>query len=144
MVPNNLTLQCKSLIRIGLLQFELGRGRYAPFARSKDRATGRGGTRCHSPSGRRITGAEGPSQSRRSLPTLLSDREIDVPQNEECGENPDQRGHFAEFDGSDFHHRIRDETQADSGADAKRQRCGENGDERPKRLAELAPFYLLD
>ncbi len=53
MVPNNLTFQCKSLIRTSLLKFELARGRYSPFARSKDRATGRGGTRCHSPWGSR-------------------------------------------------------------------------------------------
>jgi hypothetical protein len=40
--------------------------------------------------------------------SLLSDSEIDVPQNEKSGENPDQRGNFTKFANSDFDHRIGD------------------------------------
>jgi hypothetical protein len=38
--------------------------------------------------------------------SLLSDSEIDVPQNEKSGENPYQRSNFAEFASRDFDHCI--------------------------------------
>ena len=50
----------------------------------------------------------------RKLP--LSDGEIDVAQNEACGENPYQPSNFAEFASSDFHHRIGDQPQAETSA----------------------------
>jgi hypothetical protein len=40
--------------------------------------------------------------------SLLSDSEIDVPQNEKSGENPDQRGNFTKFADRDFDHGIGD------------------------------------
>ena len=46
----------------------------------------------------------------------LSDGEIDVAQNEACGENPYQPSNFAEFASSDFHHRIGDQPQAETSA----------------------------
>src|SRR3984893_4085930 len=72
--------------------------------------------------------------------SLLSDSEIDVPQNEKSGEDPDQSGNFPKFADSDFDHGIGDQPQADTGGDAEGQRSGEHGDEGRNRLAELAPF----
>ncbi len=43
---------------------------------------------------------------------LLAPSQVDIPQNEQCGENPDQRVDFANLPGSDFHDGVGDESQA--------------------------------
>ena len=68
--------------------------------------------------------------------------EIDISQDEKRGQDPDQHSDLANFAGADFHRRVHDHSQADSGGDAEGQGRCQHGDEGGNRIAEIIPIDL--
>ena len=70
----------------------------------------------------------------------LRDGQINVPQDEQYCQDPDEYGNFSELANPNFDNSIRNETQAETCGDTKGQRSGEHCDEGGNGLAEIAPF----
>ena len=49
----------------------------------------------------------------------LCHSEIDITQNEECSQNPDECGNVAKFSGGDFHYSVGDQAQTEPSGNAE-------------------------
>src|SRR5207302_123519 len=73
--------------------------------------------------------------NRESLPR----RQVDVAQDEQGCEYPEDEADFSKFSGGHFYQSVRDQTKAQPGCNAEGQRRGQDGHERRESFGEVFP-----
>jgi hypothetical protein len=81
-------------------------------------------------------------QNSNGINLRLGRGKVDIAQNEQTCENPDQRTNFAKLPRRNLDHCVGNQTQAEPGGNAECERSDKHGDKCRHRFAEIPPLHL--